>query len=92
MPDEPVVEHRKVVCEFCGCQVSGRGEVLSMSERAKELRKAEDRADRLQATVTERDGEITTLQAEIADVRAQLEAARKANGDDEDEDEEAESW
>jgi hypothetical protein len=68
-PPVPPREEKKCICEFCGCQLTPRGEVLRMGEAAKGFRKHEE-------IVEERDREIsrltaleTALRQEIADLK-----------------------
>lgn len=71
--DPPVVlpepSNRKCVCEFCGCQLTPRGEVLRMGEAAKNFRKHEEIVER-------KDKEIAKLNEELAAVKAERDALR----------------
>jgi hypothetical protein len=59
---------KPVVCEFCECRLTANGEVLSMSDRAKKLRDAEDDL----RSVSE---EAATLGARVKELEAKIAAA-----------------
>lgn len=81
MPDDPLdtapapapapapAARRQCTCEYCGCQLAPSGEVIRMGDKAKEFRRHEDIVDA-------KDKEISRLNAEIADLKAKLQAAQ----------------
>lgn len=60
---EPV--RRKIVCEFCECEVGADGSYKKLSDKAKSFRDAEETIETLQATVSTLQEEIRTLKAQI---------------------------
>jgi len=74
-PATPVIQPgRKIVCEFCGCQVTPQGEVMRMGDKAKEFRDHEN-------VVLKKDREIERLNTELAAVRQELEALKRSSGE-----------
>lgn len=70
-----------VTCEFCECKLTRRGQVIDISSKAKELRRLQDRIDKLEATSAEQAETITRLERELAEAKAS-----KRGGDDDDDD------
>jgi hypothetical protein len=62
-PTEP--GRRKIVCEFCDCELGADGSYKKMSDKAKKLRDAEETIESLEATISELRSEVTTLKAQI---------------------------
>lgn len=79
-PPAPPAPHASssstVVCEFCKCQLTPKGDYISLSERAKKLRGQEDELEtmrqQLAAAVSARDEALR----ERDDARAAAEAAK----------------
>jgi len=69
MADPSVIERQerpvsnKVVCEFCECQLSLRGRVLTRSDKAKAIIDLDDEADRLRKQVESLTAEVAALKA-----------------------------
>ena len=69
-PETPVIpasepekkSGKRVTCDFCKCSLSPEGDVLKMSDTAKELRDASDTIER--------------LKRDVASVKAELEAEK----------------
>jgi predicted RNase H-like nuclease (RuvC/YqgF family) len=82
MPDpaDPTPKPRGVVCEFCECKLTAKGEVLQMSATAKEMRKLQDRVEALGEKLTERDGEVARLTSELAEARAAVKTDEGGSG------------
>lgn len=59
-------------CEFCGCQLTERGEVLRMSEQARQLRTLEERLLKEQTAHAETAARLAAAENTIAELRAQL--------------------
>lgn len=72
-PAPPPASERKCVCEFCGCQLTPRGEVLRMGEAAKNFRKHEEIVER-------KDKEIANLNRELAEVKQERDALKASSG------------
>lgn len=68
----PVAEPRggSVTCEFCESSLSGRGEVLKMSTRARELRTVEDRFAQEIAAHAITKAQLATAATRIAELEA----------------------
>lgn len=74
LPPAPVpAPAKKIVCEFCGCQLSPAGEVMRMGEEAKKYR---DHGE----VVVAKDKEIARLNADLIEVRRERDAL-KASGE-----------
>jgi hypothetical protein len=92
-PDGGGEKPLSVVCEFCECKLTRRGQVIEISGKAKDLRKLQDRIDKLDATGAEQADTITRLERELAEARAAVtKKPAKAGGgwfdDDDDDDDE----
>lgn len=61
-----------ILCEFCGSKLTRRGEVLEMSDKAKQLRRLQDTIDKLERTIADKDEQLARLTAENADFRRQM--------------------
>jgi hypothetical protein len=73
-PPPPPPPPRRLVCEYCECQLSPKGEVMAMGAKAKEFRKHEE-------IVEGKDKEIARLQNEITALKAERdELKRQASG------------
>lgn len=84
MPDDPlstdvrtdVSSHmKKIVCEFCGCQVTPSGEIIRMGETAKQFRKHEE-------IVEKKEKEIARLTDELTEAKKKLSALETPSGGD----------
>ena len=64
-PAPPPRAPRNLACEFCGCQLTGAGEVLRFSDQAKGFRTSAEKIETLQA-------KIETLETTIRELRAQI--------------------
>lgn len=62
-PPEP--GRRRIVCEFCDCEVGADGSYKKLSDKAKSFRDQEERIEALNKTLSEKDREIVTLKAQI---------------------------
>lgn len=85
MADEPIIpgsvdeppprvsppSSRNPTCEFCGCRLTPAGEIIRMGDDAKRFRALSESLEQAEA-VSE------TLRADLANVRAKLEAAEHA--------------
>ena len=58
-----------VVCEFCRCTISRRGEVLRKSAEAKALLANEDALEKVTAQLQSRDSRIAELESQIAELK-----------------------
>lgn len=67
----PASTRQKIICEFCDCQVTPRGEVIVIGEKAKKFRKHEE-------IVEGKDAEIARLNAEISALKQERDALRGA--------------
>lgn len=54
---------RKIVCQFCECELAVDGMVLKGSDKAKKLRKSEEEIEERERTIAILRQEITTLKA-----------------------------
>jgi septal ring factor EnvC (AmiA/AmiB activator) len=57
---------RNVVCEFCESTLAPDGSYLKMGERAKELRKADEKMANLRAEIARLESEVSRLTGELA--------------------------
>ena len=64
-------------CGFCECTNTRRGEVLSMSNKARGFRDQQDEIDRLGRELTTARTEISNLTAKVEQAGEELAAARK---------------
>lgn len=60
-------------CEFCGCRLTAKGEVIQLSARARELRNHETQLAGIQAELTAARSELSSAQQRIAELEKQLE-------------------
>jgi hypothetical protein len=60
---EPQGRKRRIVCDFCACELASDGGVLKTSERAKKL----ERADK---EITDLQGRLDTKTQELEDLKA----------------------
>lgn len=60
-----------LTCEFCGCRLTATGDVMGMSQRAKELRDAGD-------ALADAQTETARLTAKLAETEAQIAALQAA--------------
>lgn len=65
---------RNVVCEFCESTLAPDGSYLKMGERAKELRKADEKMANLRAEIARLEGEVARLTGELAAATAAVNA------------------
>lgn len=65
-------------CEYCDCKLTAKGEVLEMSQRARELRTLEDRLQREQQAHATTKGELVAAAQRVAELQAQLAAMAPA--------------
>jgi hypothetical protein len=65
---EVVRTGRGCTCEFCGCKLTGSGEIISMGEPAKKMRKANEEIETLESR-------IATLTSERDEAKQKLDAA-----------------
>lgn len=63
---EPRVRESRSNCEFCECQLTARGEVLKLSDKAKRFRDHGDREEALTQKISALETELRTLRAEHA--------------------------
>lgn len=61
----------RITCDFCGCSLAVSGDVLSMSDQAKKMRRASDEL----AAARE---ELTRVTADLAAAQTALEDAKRA--------------
>jgi hypothetical protein len=69
---------RKVICQFCECELAIDGMVLKGSDKAKKLRKAEEEIEERERLIATLRSEITDLKARVAPANA--DSARGARG------------
>jgi hypothetical protein len=72
-PEETPVagnSRKRITCEFCECVLLPTGEHTGLSPKAKEMRDASQRNEKLSA-------QVETQGAEIASLKQQLETAKK---------------
>ena len=65
-PVTPAASERKCVCEFCGCHLTPRGEIIRMGEVAKSVRKHDE-------VIEKKDKEVSRLSEELADAKRKIE-------------------
>lgn len=83
-PDDPAPEPRptgaparKIVCEFCECVLAPSGDYVSLSARAKNLRKQEEAISALNDQIGELTDERDAARREVADALAKLAALER---------------
>lgn len=54
---------RNITCEFCECVLAPSGDYIRLSEKAKELRKLEEKIEDLKSQLEKKDREIAELKA-----------------------------
>jgi hypothetical protein len=59
---------RKVVCEFCGCQLAPTGEIVKMGEDARKFRDHNEKLADKEKEISSLQSEITSLKAKIAEL------------------------
>lgn len=64
----PAADRRGCVCEFCGCQLTPRGEIIRMGQMAKDTRKHEEVVEGLNK-------DIRRLEAELTETKKKLQEA-----------------
>ena len=72
----------KLVCEFCSCQLTPVGDVLRMSDSAREYAKQAEQIKTLKAQLDQARSDADTFKRERDEANARL----AASGDDEDDD------
>lgn len=65
----PTPRETKCICEYCGCQLTPRGEVMRMGEKAREFRKHEEVVEARDREISRLTGIETALRQEIADLK-----------------------
>ena len=55
--------NRRIVCEFCDCELGADGSYKKLSDKAKAFRDSEETIETLQETIVARDQEIVALKA-----------------------------
>ena len=68
-PDPAPNRSRGCTCEFCGCQLTGNGEIIKMGDKAKTYRKHDQ-------TIEDRDAEISRLNTENAKLKQENDALK----------------
>jgi hypothetical protein len=63
VPPEP--GRRKIVCEFCECELGADGSYKKLSDKARGFREHDEALAGLQKTIGEKDREIAALKAQI---------------------------
>jgi hypothetical protein len=71
---------RKIVCEFCDCEVGVDGSYKKLSDKAKSFRDQEERIEALNKTLGEKDREIAALKAQIPAPPANPRAGERRGG------------
>jgi len=73
----PAREGRGCTCEFCGCTLTPRGEVLRMGDKAKEFRDTEEKLEKLRKDVSAAEGRAVEAERKAQDAERKLEAINK---------------
>ena len=86
--EEPIVPptppgKTKLVCEFCACQLTPVGDVLRMSDTAREFAKQTEQIRNLKAQLDQARADADTFKRERDEANARVAAA---GGDDDDDD------
>ncbi|MGH9373372.1 MAG: hypothetical protein ACRD15_17770 [Vicinamibacterales bacterium] len=72
-PDgNPDPRPRRITCEFCDSQLTAGGEVITLSAKAKEHRRLDERLEAANKRVGELENELRESTATIAQLRQQL--------------------
>jgi len=78
VPADPSTSRpKKCVCEFCGCTLAPSGDVLAMSDQAREYRDLNDRLRTTQSELQTVSADVERLTRELNDARASLAATQK---------------
>ncbi len=82
-PPTPPSAKPKLVCEFCSCQLTPVGDVLRMSDNAREFAKQAEQIRTLKAQLDQARSDADTFKRERDEANARL---AQSSGDDEDDD------
>jgi hypothetical protein len=66
-PREEPRGSRRITCEFCGSSLAANGDFFQLGKRAKELRDASETIEKLNASIAQKEEEISVLKAKIAE-------------------------
>lgn len=83
-PPAPV-KGAKLECEFCSCQLTPAGDVLRMSDRAREINKDAETIRNLKAQLEQARADADTFKRERDEANARL-AQHEGDDDDDDDD------
>lgn len=61
----PEARERYHDCDFCGCKLTARGEVMSMSDKARAMRDYDETIADLRRQITKHEQELARLRAEL---------------------------
>ena len=75
-PTPPEPERLKKSCEFCGCSLAANGDVLRMSDTAKEYKRQEGALRDASEELTKVQGELAAARTEIAELKKQKESKK----------------
>jgi len=67
-----------LVCEFCDCKLTPVGDVLNVSDKARNFRKLEDRIEILTADLTKAQADLAAAQADLRKLRTPAESPARA--------------
>jgi hypothetical protein len=63
----------RITCDFCGCSLAVSGDVLSMSDQAKKMRRASDDLAVAREELAKVTADLAAAQTELADVKRTVE-------------------
>lgn len=74
---DPPTGHRELRCQFCKSSLTQRGEVIQLSEKAKQLRDWQEKAEDAERDLADAQATITRLQGEIEEAKRLLEPKKE---------------
>ena len=85
-PAPPAPGKAKLVCEFCSCQLTPVGDVLRMSDQAREFSKLAEQVRNLKAQLDQARSDADTFKRERDEANTRLAAATGDDDEDDDDD------
>lgn len=73
----PAGSRSGITCEFCECGLSGKGEVIKRSAKARSYLDLEDRASDQAAALEQLRAEVAALQGQLTDAKRALDASER---------------